>query len=230
MSNLQIQMPNEESITQFPNTNIYYCHLGLVFGHFFGIGHFLEVILRRNIMCTKLIGQLLILLFLCAVNIHSVLAASEMLVVRGFRISHEVVLPGQPDVVYDAATGDISGWWDHTFSEKPEKFYIEAKPGGGFYEIFDESGDGVKHATVIMAQRGKLLRFEGPLGLSGNAIHMIHTYEFSEQGSDSTMLKLTVNALGEVNKQLADTVDRVWYHFLFEQFRPYMEEVMSREK
>jgi hypothetical protein len=47
-----------------------------------------------------------------------------------------------PEAVYDAATGDISGWWDHYTSEHPKKLYLEAKPGGGFYEIFNDSGDG----------------------------------------------------------------------------------------
>ncbi len=143
--------------------------------------------------------------------------------VGGFSVHHQLTLPGTPEVIYDAITGDISGWWDHSFSEKPLKFYIEPKPGGGFYEIFDETGDGVKHATVIVAHRGKLLRFDGPLGLSGNAIHMVHTYEFEPVGSDSTLLKLTVNAAGQMEDNWSDIVDNVWHHFLFEQFKPYIE-------
>ncbi len=67
-----------------------------------------------------------------------------------FSFEKEIVLPGTPESVYDAITGDISGWWDHSFSDKPYKLYIEAKPGGGFYEIFNEKGDGVKHATSSM--------------------------------------------------------------------------------
>jgi len=43
--------------------------------------------------------------------------------------------PGDPVFVYDHLTGDISEWWDHSFSEKPYKLFIEARPGGGFYEI-----------------------------------------------------------------------------------------------
>ena len=78
----------------------------------------------------------------------------------GFAIELTANVPGSPEVVYDAMTGDVSGWWDHHFSENPKALYIEAKPGGGFYEIFDESGDGAKHAEVIFAQRGKLLRLQ----------------------------------------------------------------------
>lgn len=150
-------------------------------------------------------------------------AGTRELKTGAFVVEHELVLPGAPETIYDAITGDISGWWDHSFSRSPAEFYIEAKPGGGFWEIFDESGDGVKHATVIFAQRGKVLRFDGPLGLSGRAIHMVHTYEFSHVGADSTRLKVSVHACGEIEEGLADTVDQVWWHFLVEQFKPYVE-------
>ena len=40
--------------------------------------------------------------------------------------------PGAPEFVYDHLTGDISGWWDHSFSGTPALLYIEPKPGGGF--------------------------------------------------------------------------------------------------
>jgi hypothetical protein len=180
-------------------------------------------------MHKRLIIVFFVILMTCIINTKPAGAENEMLVISGFRVSHELTIPGHPKVVYDAITGDISGWWDHSFSEKPAKFYIEAWPGGGFYELFNDSGDGVKHATVIMAQRGKILRFEGPLGLSGRALHIVHTYDFSAQGPDSTHLRLTLNAIGEVNQQLAETVDRVWYHFLFEQFKPYMIKLINHD-
>ncbi len=141
-----------------------------------------------------------------------------------YAINHELTLPGTPVTIYDAITGDISDWWDHSFSNSPLRFYIEPKPGGGFYEIFDEAGNGVLHATVIVADRGKMLRFDGPLGLSGKAVKMVHTYEFSPAGSDSTRLNLSVHVLGEIEEGLPETIDRAWYHFLFERFKPYIEE------
>jgi len=141
-----------------------------------------------------------------------------------FVVEHELDLPGSPETIYDAITGDISSWWDHSFSEKPARFYIDARPGGGFYEIFDASGDGVRHAEVILAQRGKMLRFEGPLGLSGNAIQMVMTYSFEAVGEDSTRLELRVHAAGEMQDRWAEAVDGVWHHFLFERLKPpYVE-------
>jgi hypothetical protein len=140
-----------------------------------------------------------------------------------FSFEQQLTLPGTTTQIYDAITGDISGWWDHSFSEKPYKLYIDAIPGGGFYEIFNAGGDGVKHATVIYSDRGKMLRFDGPLGLSGKAIQMVTTYEFFEAGPDSTTLKLSVHASGEIEEGLAEKVDSVWHHFLFERFKPYIE-------
>ena len=141
---------------------------------------------------------------------------------RGFTIVHTLALPVTPEAAYDAMTGDISGWWDHSFSDKPAKFYIEAKPGGGFYEIFDATGDGVLHATVIYAQRGKLLRFRGPLGLSGEALDLVMTYQY-EPVDDGCVVTLTVKAAGDIEEGWAVAVDGAWHHFLFEQLKPYVE-------
>ena len=113
-------------------------------------------------------------------------------------------------------------------SEKLLKFYLEVKPGGGFYEIFDEAGNGVKHAEVIYAQRSKLLRFVGPLGLSGNAITLVTNYQFESMGNDSVRVNVTVNASGQMEEGWAETVDRVWYHFLFERLKPYVEKLQHK--
>ena len=56
-----------------------------------------------------------------------------------FSFEKEVILPGDPEIIFDAVTGDISLWWDHSFSDNPKKLYLEPKPGGGFWEIFGRS-------------------------------------------------------------------------------------------
>jgi hypothetical protein len=141
----------------------------------------------------------------------------------GFTVFHELDLPGIPTTIFDAMTGDISGWWDHSFSESPQAMYIEPKPGGGFYEVFDDSGNGALHATVTYVERGKLLRFVGQLGFSGAPLSMVHTVEFSPLGSDSTRVKLTVRAFGQIATGRPAAVDHAWLHFLFERFKPYVE-------
>lgn len=140
-----------------------------------------------------------------------------------FSFDLEVTLPGTTEEIFNAATGDISGWWDHSFSEDPKKIFIETKPGGGFWEIFDDAGNGVLHATVTGVEKGKFLRFVGPLGLADKAIHMVHTYTFTAVGNDSTLFKVEVHASGEIEKGIDAVVESVWHHFIFEQFKPYVE-------
>jgi uncharacterized protein YndB with AHSA1/START domain len=139
-----------------------------------------------------------------------------------FTLEQEVVLAGSPAEVYNAVTGDISPWWDHHFTATPKKFYIEPRPGGGFYEIFNDSGDGLLHGTVIWAERGKRLRFSGPLVLSGKVAEFVTTYDLNPDPA-GTRLHLTVNFGGQLPEGFEKVVDEVWHHFLFERLKPYME-------
>lgn len=139
-----------------------------------------------------------------------------------FAFTLEAELSASLDTVWDALTGDISDWWDHSMSGNPSKLFIEARPGGGFWEIFDDTGDGVRHAVVTHAQRDKILRMEGPLGLAGHAILMVTTYELEAQGQDTTLLRIGVHASGEVHAGWPEVVQQTWRHFLFERFVPYL--------
>jgi uncharacterized protein YndB with AHSA1/START domain len=146
-----------------------------------------------------------------------------------FQVRQELVLAASPEAVYDTVTGDISGWWDHSFSEHPKKLFVEAKPGGGFFEVFDDAGNGVLHATVIYADRGKMLRFTGPLGLSGQAVTVVTTYEFLPDPA-GTKLRLTCNVSGQIEDGQDKIVDAVWHHFLVERLKPYIESGAYRTK
>lgn len=168
-------------------------------------------------------------LFACApaLSAQAVAAAPDPdLTTAAVRV--ETTLPGSPDVIYDAISGDISGWWDHTFSESPARLFIEARPGGHFIEIFDESGDGVVHGTVIFAKRGERLRFDGPLGFSGQAVQIVTTYDFSAVGADSTRLVVDVRAAGTLDAGERSALEGVWRHFILRRFKPYVEERHGR--
>lgn len=143
---------------------------------------------------------------------------------RTFSFEMNFSYPGDPVFVYDHLTGDISDWWDHSFTEDPYKLFLEARPGGGFYEIFNETGDGALHATVIYAERGKMLRMEGPLGLSGQALTLVCTYALKASDNKSTLLTLSVKGAGEFTEETPELVRQVWEHFLWDQFKPYIEE------
>jgi uncharacterized protein YndB with AHSA1/START domain len=141
-----------------------------------------------------------------------------------FAFTIEAELPTTPDEVWAALTGDISDWWDHSMSGNPHRLFIEARPGGGFWEIFDDTGDGVRHAVVTYAQRNKMLRMEGPLGLAGHAILMVTTYELNALSNEMTRLRISVHASGEVHDGWPEIVQRTWQHFLFERFVPFLTE------
>jgi hypothetical protein len=149
--------------------------------------------------------------------------------VRGCTFTMDVTLPVDPGTAFDVMTGDISGWWDHSFVENPRKLYIEPKPGGGFYEIFDDKGNGARHATIIYADRGKRLRFEGPLGLSGRAVTFVASFDFDKTDTGS-VVKLTANMVGQFDDKLQSVVEDVWRHFLVDRLKPYVESGAYKKK
>lgn len=173
--------------------------------------------------CSRAGAAMLLLLFSSSMSVAEVREKTA----NSFTLVHEVLLPENPEVIYDATTGDISGWWDHSFSEKPYRVFIEAKPGGGFYEIFDESGDGVLHATVTWAQRGKKLSFQGPLGLAGNAVTFVWTLDYAPH-PQGTKLTLTGRGSGQLQEGWAETIDGVWMHFLVDRLKPFIEQRRHR--
>ena len=144
--------------------------------------------------------------------------------VSGFAFEHTLTLPGTPDRIWEVITGDISGWWDHNFSGDPAVFIIEPWPGGRFLEQFEEDArDGVLHATVTVAIRPRLLRMEGPLGLTGRAVHGVYSLALEPAGEDSTRVTHTTQMLGAGADEWAEVVERAWRHFLFEGLKPYVE-------
>ncbi len=141
-----------------------------------------------------------------------------------FSLERELVLPGSPEEVYDILTGDVSPWWQQRFTRQPYRLVIEPNPGGGFWEIFDASGDGVRHATVIYAQRGKLLRLDGPLGLSGRAVQYVSSFYLSPIETEKTMLRVSVYVSGAYEPAVPEMVHQMWDKLLFQQLLPYAEQ------
>lgn len=160
-----------------------------------------------------------ILLIVTAVSVQAVVAEFP---VAGFTLTDTVTYTVPPDVVFEGLTGDITGWWDHSFSGKPKAMVIEPKPGGKFYEVMDDQGNGVVHATVIYVEKNKVIRMEGPLGLSGRAVQMVTTITLEADGTGTRLIR-EANIQGQIDEKLAGIVDNVWHHFLFEQLKPYVE-------
>lgn len=141
---------------------------------------------------------------------------------RAFTITQRFEIAAPPKIVFRAATGDISRWWDHTFSDQPYALVLEAKPGGRFWERFDAGNSGALHAQVIYVQAPNVLRMEGPLGLSGKAVTMVTTYDL-EAIPGGTAFTVTVNAAGQLAEADEGLVTGVWQHFIQERLKPYVE-------
>ena len=139
-----------------------------------------------------------------------------------FSFTVEMLIDSDVPTVWDAATGDISGWWDHSMSPQPHAMYVEAKPGGAFMEIFDENGDGVRHAVVTYVKQHEILRYEGPLGLAGHALHMVTTWSFVNEEGGGTRVVVEVHAAGEVHGGWPEVIEKTWGHFLG-QLKTYVE-------
>jgi uncharacterized protein YndB with AHSA1/START domain len=165
-----------------------------------------------------------LLALLLAAPLH---AEPQVLQLAGFAFEVETVVAGTPEEAFEAFTAETLAWWDHHFAAHPRKLFFEPRPGGGFMEIFDDAGNGARHAEVIYAERPQELRFVGPLGLSGNAIDMVHTLTFKPDAAGGTRVHLAVHGFGEALPGIAATVEKVWQHFLVERFQPYMA---AREK
>lgn len=150
---------------------------------------------------------------------------------RGFSIEDQVELPVDPQTAFDLATGDVRPWWDHSFSKQPQALTIEPKPGGRFFETFDEAGNGCTHADVTYVERGKTLRLEGPFGLAGKAAQMVVTWQFAATADGrGTKLSWTVNCSGQLDEGLDPLVAQVWRHFLAEQLKSYVQSGKWKDK
>lgn len=82
----------------------------------------------------------------------------------GFLVTQEVDVAVDPKAAYDGFI-QIGRWWndDHSFSGAARNISIEPKAGGCWCEVLPNGGS-VRHMTVIHANPGALLVFNGGLG------------------------------------------------------------------
>jgi uncharacterized protein YndB with AHSA1/START domain len=106
----------------------------------------------------------------------------------GLRLESKAVVKASPERVY-AALGEIGRWWNgaHSYSAKAENMTLALQPGGCFCEALP--GGGVKHAEVILAIPGQLLRVQGgfgPLQDEGASGALTWTLKAVEGGTEIT--------------------------------------------
>jgi uncharacterized protein YndB with AHSA1/START domain len=167
-----------------------------------------------------------ILVFLTAAFLASQdaqISEVEAFAPAGYRAQVSVDIAAPPQVVFDAATGDVSGWWDHSFVEQPAELVIEPRFDGRFYERFEAGGDdGALHARIIYVDAPSTLRMHGPLGLSGQALDLVATWTLTETET-GTRFDVALNLQGEIDAETAAVVQQVWLHFIGARLKPYVE-------
>ncbi|WP_417489609.1 SRPBCC family protein [Maricaulis sp.] len=142
---------------------------------------------------------------------------------QGFTASFTIEIDAPPATVFDAATGDISPWWDHSFALDPAELVIEPHFGGRFYErLRDGSDDGAVHATVIYVDAPTALRLHGPLGLSGRSIDLVTSWTLTPAG-DGTQFQVDLAMQGQIDADLAAVVLATWRHFIGGRLKPWIE-------
>lgn len=145
--------------------------------------------------------------------------------VQGFRSQLVVQIAAPRDEVWDAATGDVSGWWDHRHTQNPVEYIIEPKFGGRFYERFEEGSlDGAVHASIPYVDTPERLIMHGPLGLIGRSYDLVTTWSLAERNDGaSTTFTVDLSMHGEIDEELASIVHGVWVHFIEERLKVYVE-------
>jgi hypothetical protein len=135
-----------------------------------------------------------VVFWLLALAGSSLQAERKELKTEVFLVQRELVLPASQEAVFDAVTGDIRSWWDHSFllGASRRNSSSSQSPAAASREIRNDRGDGVLHATVTYCERGKTVRFGGPLGFSGQAVDVVTTYQFLPDPA-GTKLRLTCN-------------------------------------
>lgn len=149
----------------------------------------------------------------------------EAFPVQGFRTSIEVLIEAPVETVFQAATGDVTGWWDHSFWPDPAEMVIEPVFGGRFYERFEPGSDnGTLHARVIFVRAPHQLRLHGPLGLSGRSVDLVTSWTLeADEAGTGTRFRIDLAMSGEIDAELAGIVRQVWVHFIEGRLKPYVE-------
>lgn len=108
---------------------------------------------------------------------------------EGFGVGYTTQIAASRAAVYDALVNGVGSWWEpsHTHSGDARNLSIDDRAGGCFCE---QSGIdlSVRHAEVIFAQPGHILRLKGALGpLQELSVNGIMTIKLSPDDSGTRM-------------------------------------------
>lgn len=152
---------------------------------------------------------------------------------RAFEFDLTVAMPATREEVWQALTGDVSGWWDHHVSDASAELVIYPRPGGAFWEYFDSDGaTGIEHAEVIFSRPPEKLVMTGPFGFSGNAVRMVVTYALEPVADENltgdldttgSVLTVTVSVSGVYKDGWDSDIRDVWRHSVESRLKGYLD-------
>ena len=139
---------------------------------------------------------------------HAEVAAAQP---GGFEVVERAHISAPPQRVWDAI-GKVDAWWTsaHTYSQDASNLSLNPEPGGCFCERWQ--GGAVRHATVVAAMPGRLLRLDGALGpLGGLAVTGRLTFDLtpSAGGTDLKLIYAVGGWSPDGLQSLATPVDHV---------------------
>jgi DNA-binding transcriptional ArsR family regulator/uncharacterized protein YndB with AHSA1/START domain len=136
-------------------------------------------------------------------------------------MEQEVLVGAEPERVFDALTTRVGDWWTHTFSDSPKAVRLEPQIGGRFFEEYGDVDGGVLYATVTHLKRGQHLELAGPMGMQGVVMGLTR---FDLEARDgSTLVKLSHQAIGDVDEAMEQSYAAGWKAILEKQLKGYLE-------
>jgi uncharacterized protein YndB with AHSA1/START domain/DNA-binding transcriptional ArsR family regulator len=141
---------------------------------------------------------------------------------RALEIEQEVAIQAPPERVFDALTAEIGNWWSHSFDDAPKAIVLEPRVGGRFHEVWGAE-EGALYATVTRLRRPTELRLAGPMGMERPVQGVIAFVLEPADGGRTTRLRLSHQALGDLDEETRQQYDTGWRALLNGRLKSYVE-------
>ncbi len=134
------------------------------------------------------------------------------------KVAVEIVIEADPSRVFKAITTGTAIWWSapHLQRQSANDLVMEPKIGGRFYErwtISHHDTCGALHATVTAIDPPKLLRLQGPFGMTERAAWGTASIELKGI-KDGTHVHFSYHAFGELDEAIEVEYSRGWADLL----------------
>ena len=140
--------------------------------------------------------------------------------VNAIHIEQEVRINAPAAQVFDSLL-DVNSWWNRRYSNTSAALVLEDKIGGRFYELF-QGEEGALYGIVTHLEQGKQLIVSGSIGMSA-AITALIQFDLEAQG-DSTLVKLSHRAIGQIDETTIQNYSRGWEELIQTCLKQFVEQ------